>query len=623
MLDLQLLEAKYLDAKVAYYSGTPILSDAEFDALEEVLKKENSLVIRQVGTKRGEFDYPHPSPMLSLNKIQTEKLLNDIDFKETELIKWVDSKCKILNISSKNILFEFSPKYDGNAINVIHVGGKLHKILSRSDQNYGKDLTEKLREHIPNIIPQLDLTDILETRYEAVLEKEIFNKKYLSENYANPRNIVAGILGRDEKSNDLNDISLQPVCRLLNSKNISIPENNDFFYDYIYNYKTILQEWINKRDSFKYQLDGIVISFPIEYREKLGVNDHDPEWSIAIKFIPDVATTTINDIKWFVGKTGELTPVGLLNPVILAGTTVQRVSLYNLGYVVKNNLGSGAMISLAKAGDIIPEIQTIISPATDNLNIPINCPSCGKELVTNDIHLVCVNNQCKERLVGLLNYQMKLLKLKRVGEKTIEIFAEKGFDIVNLIYYVRKFGNTKDIEKFGFKFRSRSLEIFYNAFISIQSIDYDLIPIFLGIENVGRKISKQIMNYYLNESYDFSHHERNLIELFKTKEIKEKVFDIIKLLEETGINIIYPNKNIMQDKKVTFAELTGSPKNAGWKTKEEFKSEMNVEEYSLSSPQCEYLITDSYESTSSKMKVAKQKGIKIITYSDFKRNKNV
>ena len=111
---------------------------------------------------------------------------------------------------------------------------------------------------------------------------------------------------------------------------------------------------------FKSQLDGVVFALPAETREFLGENDHDPEWSIAIKFVPDEVVTLVEGVQWNLGKTGELTPVVQLKPVQLAGTTVKRASGYNAGYILKHRIQKGTIVSLRKSGDIIPEISKII-----------------------------------------------------------------------------------------------------------------------------------------------------------------------------------------------------------------------------------------------------------------------
>ena len=428
--------------------------------------------------------------------------------------------------------------------------------------------------------------------------------------------MVAGILGRDELTDDLNDLELFPVCRLINGKYVENLKNSDFEFHPISSYLFILQKWIELRKTIDYQLDGMVISFPAEYRDKLGVNDHDLEFSLAIKFVPEEAISEILDIEWGVGKSGELTPVGILKPVVLAGTTVKRVSLYNVGNVINKQLGPSAIVSIQKSGDIIPEVKSVITPATIPAIIPFVCPSCGGELELNEIHLICPNPICKAKLIRLLDYHMKVLKLKGVGRATIDTFADNGFTIIDLIEFVRLNGNNKDdIEPYGFKYGSRSHKIFIDIFNNIKSIDFELIPILLGINDVGKKLSKLISLFYNGDDVSFANQERALVELLKKEETKNAINNMISRLEYVGIEVIKPKKQ--KDMKTIKAELTGSPKESGWPTKDEFRKEFGVEEAPLSNPDCEFLVTDDYHSTSNKMKTANKKGIEIITYSDF------
>lgn len=612
MIDTQILEAKYLDAKIAYYTGFPIMSDPEFDALEQVLKKANSPVIRQVGMKKSDFDFPHPTPMLSLDKIQTEETPDGIDYKVAEVFAWAEDKCKKIGIAVDTVKFEYSPKYDGNAINVIYINGNLHKILSRSDKNFGKDLTEKLKHIFPATINEKNGT--LEMRYEIVLSKELYNKKYSDK--ANPRNTVAGILGTDDITDSLKDLTVKQVCVIHNGE-YKPTRNRDFYVTDIYQYKSLLDFWITNRDSFEYQLDGMVITFPVEFRKKLGANDHDPNWSLAIKFVPEEATTTIIDIEWGVGKTGELTPVGILDPVQLAGTKVSRVSLYNIGNVINKGLAPGALISIQKAGDIIPEVKTVIVPASIPASIPTYCPSCGSILKRDAIHLTCMNITCKAKLVRLLANHMKVLKLKGAGQASIDLFAEAGFTIVDLICFVRENGNNKTkMEQFGFTYGSRSCEIFVNIFKNIKSIDFSILPIFLGINNVGKKLSIQVAKYYYGMTPDWSNQDSALVTIFEETKTKFAILTMVERLKKSGIEIIYPEIKATNNNAIK-AELTGSPKNFGWNTKEEFMTEMEIEEASLSDSDCQFLITDDYHSKTSKMKNAAARGITIISYIDF------
>lgn len=370
MKNLFELENKYLLAKVMYYKGTPIMTDPEFDALEAHLKSLGSKVVNQVGEKLIDYDFVHPTPMLSLSKSQIEATEDGTDYMVEDFEKWFNKRLAILG---KDVLLETSPKYDGNAINIIYIGGKYNMTLTRGSGTAGNYVNDKLTKQIPDVIKVagIDLkdTDVIEIRCEVVIETELFNKKYGAV-YANPRNYVAGVIrSEDDNKEQCDELTVLPLHYILNGEHLSYNyfRDNDFVAENTYNksmisadYVDIIQWYENLRETFIYQLDGVVISFPAGVRDQLGENSHDPEWAIAIKFVPEEAITEILDVEWFIGKTGKFTPVVQLKPVQLAGTTVSKASAYNAGYIVDNKIKKGTVVSVVKSGDIIPMIKKVI-----------------------------------------------------------------------------------------------------------------------------------------------------------------------------------------------------------------------------------------------------------------------
>lgn len=621
--DIKSLERLYLKAKVAYYDGNPIMTDSTFDALEEKLKMLGSKIIEQVGSKRKDFDFPHPTKMLSLSKIQTE----ENNYKEKEFIDWFNDKIKIIGKPISYLIF--SPKFDGSAINIIYKNKLLESVLTRGDGYFGKDVTDRFSEYLPKTIDEFD--GIVEIRCEAVMPKSIFKEKY-ADKFANARNIVAGIIGKDEIDIEkIKDLILIPVNLLVNGKyqNITLLENfikKSFIFSktlYTNIIKITLQNYINTikiweiiRKDFNIQLDGIVFSFYPEYREILGENEHDPEWAIAIKFVPEEVITEVIGIEWNLGKTGELTPVIQLSPVKLAGTIVKRVSGYNAGYIIKNKIGPGTYVSITKAGDIIPEIQEVKIKTSKTFILPDKCPICGSKLKFDNIHLYCNNEECIGKTSRKLASICAILNLKGIAEKTIEPFAKDFNNMYELFMWILKNYNNKDfsLEKYGIKKNSRSHEIFVNAFKNIKSLTYSQVILMMGYEGVGKKLAEQVAKDYCGLETDYKGHEKTLIEKFKNKDIESYIKNAISELESLGIIV---DKPVLNNNDIYIC-MTGSPKEHGFKTKEEFISKFsNVKEVSITDPKCNYLITDSLNSISGKMKIAKKLGKKIITYSEF------
>jgi len=621
--DIKSLERLYLKAKVAYYDGNPIMTDSTFDALEEKLKMLGSKIIEQVGSKRKDFDFPHPTKMLSLSKIQTE----ENNYKEKEFIDWFNDKIKIIGKPISYLIF--SPKFDGSAINIIYKNKLLESVLTRGDGYFGKDVTDRFSEYLPKTIDEFD--GIVEIRCEAVMPKSIFKEKY-ADKFANARNIVAGIIGKDEIDIEkIKDLILIPVNLLVNGKyqDITLLENfikkSFIFSKTLYtniikitpqNYINTIKIWEIIRKDFNIQLDGIVFSFYPEYREILGENEHDPEWAIAIKFVPEEVITEVIGIEWNLGKTGELTPVIQLSPVKLAGTIVKRVSGYNAGYIIKNKIGPGTYVSITKAGDIIPEIQEVKIKTSKTFILPDKCPICGSKLKFDNIHLYCNNEECIGKTSRKLASICAILNLKGIAEKTIEPFAKDFNNMYELFMWILKNYNNKDfsLEKYGIKKNSRSHEIFVNAFKNIKSLTYSQVILMMGYEGVGKKLAEQVAKDYCGLETDYKGHEKTLIEKFKNKDIESYIKNAISELESLGIIV---DKPVLNNNNIYIC-MTGSLKEHGFKTKEEFISKFsNVKEVSITDPKCNYLITDSLNSISEKMKIAKKLGKKIITYSEF------
>ncbi len=363
-------EQLYLKAKEAYYKGEPIMSDEDFDILEDTLRNEDSFVVEIVGTsKKGpKLDVPHPTPMLSLDKVKFKK--NYVPYQEAVHKLYSKGKGKII----------YEPKLDGNAITITYENGNLISIASRGTGVLGQNYTDKLKSKVPAKIK--DFTG--EVRGECVIDTTLFDQKYLTsedptaKTYKNARNFVAGILSSDidktvlEKLKDIDFVAfdvkgleLEEPSKWLASKGFEVLDFTVFTIEI--NEETfvrIYKEFAEYRETCKYQLDGIVAKFvDPKLREELGETGHHPNWALAIKFVSQQVSTGINGIELGMTKRGELAPVALLDPVELMGSTVRRASLYNASWMIANRCYPGAEVSIIKSGDIIPVITGIVKPA--------------------------------------------------------------------------------------------------------------------------------------------------------------------------------------------------------------------------------------------------------------------
>lgn len=401
-------EIKYIKAKYEYYIlCAPTMLDSDFDKLESSIGSDGSVLIDMVDfdidavvefadkngldvneicpgskIKRDEKKYAHYTPMLSLKKIQVNDE-SSMPYHEFELFTG----------SHDSEYIEGSSKYDGSSMEIIYEYDdklSLHNMnisLTRGDKKKGLDKTNKMKLLVPNQLKLDGYSDkIIEVRGEVVMDKKVFMDKYSEEN-ANARNTVAGILNRDEISySDLNDLTfvaysivlIDKVSKKLeyppdsmdllsiigfNTKHTpflvkSSPDSNGF--DEIYT------KFKKYRHECPFLMDGIVIKFPEKYRAKMGNNGHHPHFAVAIKFPSTIVSTTIANYLFSIGKDGHITPVALLEPVEFDGSIVTRASMSNIGVLYDNGLFPGTVVTLKKSGEIIPYITGVVEKSPDH-----------------------------------------------------------------------------------------------------------------------------------------------------------------------------------------------------------------------------------------------------------------
>lgn len=397
------LEEQYLRAKYEYYIiGLPKMLDSDFDKLELKLKNINSKVVNLVDfptikqieelklnpnnivdfTKKQDKKVKHLTSYLSLEKIQVED--------ETNLPLSEINNFLIRNKTAEG--FEATLKYDGNGMELVYENGILIKALTRGDKEEGIDKLDKIKHIVPNTISIKELTQI---RGEIVINKKLWEDKYYiikPGEVSNPRNFVAGVLNNENYSiKEIQDLRF--IAYDLTLFQNGIPNYMDNTMDILYNlgfnnkytptvtkfknisnFKDLYFKMKEEKENSQFLIDGIVIKYPEKLRKSLGFTNHHPKHSIAIKFLTEEVSTTIVDIEWKMGKNAEYTPVAILEPVELNGTIVRRCSLHNIGYIIDNKAFPGAKISIAKKGEIIPQLQNIleVSPNWEEYMVQFN-----------------------------------------------------------------------------------------------------------------------------------------------------------------------------------------------------------------------------------------------------------
>lgn len=627
-------ESLYLKAKDKYYSGSPIMSDHQFDIMEEGLKKIGSKVVDKVGgadAPKGKLIHPHLSPMLSLAKIQ----VNDEDnFPIAEIMSWA--------CHTGFFPLEATPKYDGNAVELQYRDGKLAMAVSRGDGNgKGADLTSKLRLLVPEIINS-KLT--LEVRGEVVMPVDVFKNKY-AEEYKNPRNMIAGMLNRDDVNEDMVrdaifvaysikaisadgtfkyvENAMDNLSKLGFNNNYSVPTlslNNAYdirdAYDWFKNY----------RATGRFQLDGIVLKMPENKRSTVGEGNHHPRWAVAIKFPSKEAVTKIIDVEWTIGHTGELSPVGLLDPVDLDGSTVSRVSLYNKTKMESMGMFPGAVVTIKKSGDIIPQIIKINTPSPrtnefvrDQNFYPTSCPSCNSKLeIQQDhdtAHIVCTSFSCPAQKSRKLASGIAALGIKGIGESLCLDLYKSGVEDIFDYLDPNKMSGANLVLGGIFK-PGRQLDLLLKSVEQLKSVDLDKVILALQFDRLGNTGSKQVAKMFAGAKYSFDGLERAVVEPFMNPNSQQVLLvrKLMDTLQSMGVAIAMP-KDITG--AITF-EMTGSPKDAGYAKKEDLIAYLATKGYAHTKlKDAKLLLTESYSSNSTKMKEAEKKGIQILTYEDL------
>lgn len=626
-MDIFELETKYLTWKEAYYNGEPLGSDDEFDEMEELLKTLGSDVINVVGSPDRNFKHQHLSTMNSLDKIQAD-LAGNLPF--DQIANWF-SKFPI------HTEFEASTKYDGMAINLIYrtngVIAPLERAITRGNKERGKDATAKLIRKVPLFI---ESTNDLEIRGECVIPLKIFNEKYLNhpdENvrkYSNPRNFVAGVVGRDETNEDLlNEIQFMAVEARIHDGDYEFPDDTDkFLWEHGFNKKDhyTLKFEFNKENFQKiyddmkhyrenvspFQLDGFVVKAPEHLRKEFGETGHHPNWAIAIKFPPKQAKTSTLSIVNRMSITGEIVPVIMLVPTDLDGSVIRKTAGYNWGYILNNGLFPGAKVTIAKSGDIIPIITKIDEP-NFNGSVPSTC-LCGGKAYMSGIHLLCANEDCSYKTLKKFVNGMGVFGMNKFGGVTRRLIHEAGFTRISQVFDRNVFNKNTLIASGKFK-DGKTLNSLLDEMEKLKTVTLAQIILSLGFEGIGSTASKQLAKYIRGKAYSFYNLEKEPLQGFEIgNEKRMKIEELVQIFSNRGV--------IVEEDPVVINgigyELTGSPKGAGFPVKEDLVKFLLTHGYVHEGLKtAKVLLTDSMNSPSSKMGEARKRKVPIYTYSDF------
>lgn len=430
----------YLQAKQAYYFGaSPIMSDEEFDALEDSIRQANpdEPALKSVGAPIPPSSLltraTHRRPMGSQSKVNTAE----------EFARW-----ERLRFGGQPTRYHASYKADGGSIALYYRNGHLEQAVTRGDGTEGEDITASaaMFQCVPIVLPE-PLT--VGVRCEAVLTNEDWKRADPSLQ-SNPRNLANGILGRldGKKAHlvsalafDIDFLDELPINLSTESGKAALLKRLGFsLTEYRGNLdaegvRLFYEATRIRRASLPYWIDGIVVrAEDLATQRFLGSTDNRPKGQVAWKFPPQGARTTVLSIEWQVGFQGSLTPVAVIEPVRIGGTTVSRASLANADNIAALNVGIGSAVTVVKAGDIIPQIVSADSDDTvTTAQPPTECPECSHPLVrrtnvdgSHSAVLFCSNRDCGARSIGRIKRFAQSRDILGLGDSVIAALISNG-----------------------------------------------------------------------------------------------------------------------------------------------------------------------------------------------------
>lgn len=554
-----------------YVEDDPEIDDYEYDTLINELidienkypeyKKEDSPTQRVGGTALDKFEQVvHKTPMLSLSNA----------FSDNDLIDF-DNRIKGVVNSDVEYVVEF--KIDGLSAVITYENGVLKIGATRGDGAVGENVTKNLKT-VKSIPIKISENMNLQVRGEVFIPKDKFEKlnKYQEENglnlFANPRNAAAGSLrqldskvtakrnldifvfnleGIDEDRFKTHSESLEFLKELgfKVSSNYKVCKNIQEVIEFI-NY------WTDHRSQLKFDIDGMVIKVnDLKQREELGNTTKSPRWAIAYKFPAEKKKTKLLDIIIQVGRTGNLTPTALLEPVQVAGSIVSRATLHNEDYIKQKDIKIKDTVIIQKAGDVIPEVVEVVKGERDGSEVefkmPDKCPECGFETnrLEGEAAVKCMNISCPAQIRrGIIHFVSRdAMNIDGLGERIVTLLLKENLikDIAD-IYYLKK-ENLVSLERMG----EKSSENLIEAIQKSKENDLSRLVFGLGIKYIGSKGAKILASNF-DDIYKIIEAEKeDLIQLEEFGEImadsvvdffnNDKNLELIEKLKTVNVNL--------------------------------------------------------------------------------------
>lgn len=501
--------------KLYYDNDAPEIEDFEYDALmrelKEIEKQYPELITPNSPTQRvGGTALKLFSPVAHAVKMES---LQDV-FSFAELEEFVSK------IDLSRTALSVEPKIDGLSVSLEYDGGRLVRGSTRGDGTTGEDVTANL-EQITSIPKSIAFSEALEVRGEVYMPRESFfrlieRQELMGEAPAkNPRNAAAGSLRQKNSAITASrglDIFVFNIQHIEGKDFTSHIETLDFLKDLGFHvlpsYKRCetAEEAVSEveriglgRGELDFDIDGAVIKVDrLDYRTELGSTAKYPKWAVAYKYPPEEKNTVLRKIEINVGRTGVLTPTAVFDPIQLAGTTVSRAVLHNEDFILSKGIGIGDLITVRKAGEIIPEVLSVKEHAEGSapFKMPTVCPSCGGAVTREEgeAALRCTNAECPAQLLRhLIHFTSRdAMDIEGLGPAVLQQLTEAGIisDITDL--YRLDAERVSALERIG----ERSAQNILNAVEASKQRELSRLIYALGIRHIGAKAAKLITDRF-------------------------------------------------------------------------------------------------------------------------------
>lgn len=630
-----------------YNDDAPEIEDYEYDMMMRELK--------ELEEKYPEYDAPD-SPTKKVGGVADNSFESVAHSVRMESLQDAFSKDELREFSNRvedtvsDVNYVVEPKIDGLSVSLEYRDGVFLRGSTRGNGDVGEDVSGNLRviHNIPlklnKSIPYIEVRGEVympKKSFERVVDRQIINGE---KPFKNPRNAAAGSLRQKDSSVAASrglDIFVFNIQQIEGVELSSHKESLDFIKELGFNtiptYKKVdnIEDAIAEidrigeaRGSLEYDIDGAVIKVDdFSQRDILGSTAKYPKWAIAFKYPPEEKQTKLFDIEIAVGRTGVLTPTAILESVHLAGTTVSRATLHNQDFINEKGIAIGDVVTVRKAGDIIPEVLCVNEHNSNSVfKFPDVCPSCGEKVYRDEDEAAirCINPECPAQLLrNLIHFCSRdAMDIEGLGPAIIETFVNEGMIAKTYDIYNLDFNKILSLE--GFKETSANNII--NSVNNSKNNDLSKLIFALGIRHIGAKAGKLLADYFkdidlvMNASVDDILQidgfgkimAESVVEFFSSDSTKE----LIAKLKEAGVNM--KSTNVVEDTRfsgMTFV-LTGTLPTLKRAEASKIIESFGGKTSSSVSKKTTYVLAG--EEAGSKLDKANKLGVQVISEEEFK-----